>query len=348
MESTPRGPLRQWLVNRKLALGLLAPAWVAMAALLGGCPVYDDDSRYDCFAGQCNWYCSANIDCPANYRCDGNRCALDTPVPPSGQSCASKSDCPTGQNCGSDGRCHVGDCAATGCPSGLTCAFTGGVFSCVVPPDGGGFSGCRKNADCASLGEGAKCLSGTCTRPVDQCTDGTQCSAGQCVEGVCTPSCDASHPCPVGYGCDATKGVCTVNPTPCGGSATCAEGTTCVQEHCVEPCGEGGTCKPGLVCVDGGCMPDQRPIFTCEGDGARDKCAEGSICLHRSCYIACAADAGASACLGADTFNVCKPVSTASGTFSVCGSNSNLGTECDVTQGVGCANPKICIDGFCR
>ena len=98
----------------------------------------------------------------------------------------------------------------------------------------------------------------------------------------------------------------------------------------------------------GGCTPDEKPVFTCAKDGAQDACQAGSICLRHSCYIACDADAGADACKSADTFNVCKAVTTASGSHSVCGSATNLGSECDPTQNKACASPLVCIDGFCR
>jgi hypothetical protein len=102
--------------------------------------------------------------------------------------------------------------------------------------------------------------------------------------------------------------------------------------------------------VDGGCIPDQTPVFTCATDGAEGLpgCQPGSICLRHSCYIACDPDAGADACKSADTFNVCKSVTTSSGAHSVCGSNNNLGSDCDPTQGKNCADPLVCIDGFCR
>jgi hypothetical protein len=136
--------------------------------------------------------------------------------------------------------------------------------------------------------------------------------------------------------------------------ATCAGSLTCVQQHCVDPCGDGGTCSNGLVCVDGGCIPNQKPQFTCNtdgqpGDGLAGDCATGSICLHHSCYIACNPEAGASACQTADQFNICKQVTTSTGTYSVCGSNSNLGNQCDPTQGINCpSSSSVCIDGYCR
>jgi hypothetical protein len=123
----------------------------------------------------------------------------------------------------------------------------------------------------------------------------------------------------------------------------------CVEQHCVAPCGSNNACGTGLVCVAGGCIPDQKPQFVCATEGKQYACASGSLCLHHNCYIACdsSSDAGAQ-CKNADQFNLCKSVTTASGTYSVCGSASNLGSDCDPTVGKNCSGGLICIDGFCR
>ena len=102
-----------------------------------------------------------------------------------------------------------------------------------------------------------------------------------------------------------------------------------------------------IICVGGGCVPSERPQFVCATEGVKDSCAVGSLCLHHSCYISCDT-AVPDSCKNADKFNVCKSVTTSSGPHSVCGSDSNLGTECDPTQAKNCASPLVCIDGFCR
>jgi hypothetical protein len=215
-----------------------------------------------------------------------------------------------------------------------------------------GFTGCTSDSACSAMGAGAKCLDGVCYSAANECSDSTQCpNSEQCVQGVCTPACSGTTACPGGFSCDTQNMVCTGNPTPCGqadGGAACANGNTCVQEHCVSPCGEGGTCTGGLVCVDGGCIPNQQPKFVCNVDGQQDLCTAGSICLHHNCYIACNPEAGATACMNAVQFNICKQVSTSTGTYNVCGSATNLGNQCDPTQGQNCASPLICIDGYCR
>jgi hypothetical protein len=152
--------------------------------------------------------------------------------------------------------------------------------------------------------------------------------------------------------------VCTGNPNPCGGDGgqACSTGTTCVDQHCVPDCKTGAdgaaSCATGLICVDNGCIPDQAPKFLCQTDGQQDNCATGSICLHHNCYIACTlADGGADGggtCQHADQFNVCKAVQTSTGTYDVCGSSTNLGNQCDPTQGENCMSPAICIDGYCK
>lgn len=335
-------------------------------AVLIGCPIYPSERNHrvcigsdcwDCpdnyYSSSCDaWTCGSAGDCPTGYTCTADhRCALG--ADPNSDACTEPSDCASG-NCGADNRCHDNDCSNSGCPSGFVCHLASGangVPQCVaIGSDGGGASStCKNDKGCPSPA-GSKCLSGSCVAPQDQCADATQCAGGaQCVEGACTPTCSQNKPCPTGYACDTAKGVCTgTNPSPCTTSSQCTGGKACVEEHCVDPCGPNGTCATGLVCVDGGCTPDEKPVFTCTTDGAQSNCQAGSICVRHACYIACGADAGADACKSADKFNECKSVATSSGTYSVCGSTSNLGTECDPTQGKNCPSPGVCIDGYCK
>ncbi len=312
-------------------------AFVAAAlavAPLAGCPIYDSSEIPVDPAYRCN-----DVDCGPNGYCDAYGY------------CASTN----------------GSCAGIYCGSGQECRIENGTARCTSSTDGGrpdsgkdgstdtgpdakpdsGFSGCRSNSAC--VGDGAKCLNGSCTAPADQCSDATQCAAGSaCVEGVCTPTCSANKACPTGYACDLDKGVCTNNPTVCGPTgATCSGGTTCAAEHCVTPCNADKTCAGDLVCVDGGCIPDQRPQFVCLVEGVRDTCAQGSLCLRHSCYIACDPQV-ADSCKAADVFNQCKPVTASGKNYNVCGSSTNLGAECDASAGKSCNAGKVCIDGFCR
>jgi hypothetical protein len=342
------------------------------AVLLGGCPIYPDTASdyrvcdsYGChscpsdnYSDDCTpWQCGGAYDCPSGFDCNGyGTCVPYADAGPAPTTCTKPSDCGAGMNCGRDGTCHIGDCTNSGCASGYVCKLANGTVQCVAssipdagpPKDGGVFSGCTSDKQCAST-PGARCLDGTCTAPANQCSDTGQCRANeQCVQGACTPSCATTSDCPTGYSCDAAKKVCTGNPTPCNDAPTsCAPGTTCAQDHCVTPCGPGGTCQGDNVCVQGGCVPNQKPTFTCTTDGVQDTCAVGSVCLHHSCYIGCSPDAGVEACKNADKFNECKSVESSSKTFYVCGSSTSLGTQCDPAQGKGC-DGGICIDGFCR
>ncbi|MGO9000065.1 MAG: hypothetical protein ACLQVI_42605 [Polyangiaceae bacterium] len=330
----------------------------------------------DYVSDQCSpWGCNGNMDCPGGYECgENNTCVsmggpeydagvytpVDATAPPT--SCSQPGNCPSGYSCGAGGVCELGDCSVTGCVAGYVCELENGTLQCVLestppPPVDSGTpdSGvaCQSNADCAST-PGALCLDGTCVPPANQCYDGTQCPTGdQCVNGACTPSCGGNTPCPTGYSCadiedSSTSGVCTGNPTPCETNPTvCPTGTVCSQDHCVAPCSD-GTCPTGDVCIQGGCVPNQEPNFFCTTDGVQDACASGSICLHHSCYIACNPDAGASACQSAAQFNECKPVAASGSTYYVCGSATNLGTQCNPTTGQECSNSAaVCIDGFC-
>jgi hypothetical protein len=266
--------------------------------------------------------------------------------------CQSPSDCAAGQTCGIGGTCEPGDCTQNGCVSGYTCKVVNGAAACVAngvdagPPP---YSGCFSDSECSNLGAGSKCLNATCTAPADQCADQTQCSAGeQCVQGVCTPSCSATNACPNGYACDNTNGVCTLNPSACttpGGS--CGSGGICIEGHCDTKCGANNSCQNGLVCVNGGCMPNEKPNFVCNVEGVQDACASGSICLRHNCYISCD-PSNQTSCATADQFNVCKTVTTTSGSYNVCGSSTNLGSDCDPTIGKNCPGTGICIDGYCH
>jgi hypothetical protein len=103
--------------------------------------------------------------------------------------------------------------------------------------------------------------------------------------------------------------------------------------------------------VNGGCIPDEGAVFTCTNDGQNgqvaNSCDPTAICLHHDCYNACGqADGGSGTC--ADPSAVCKLVTTETGTYAVCATATNLGSDCDPAQGKGCAVGQVCIDGSCR
>lgn len=340
-------------MKRNFIIGLFG---LSAAALLG-CPVWSGGGGetvpacggyYGSSSGSSGGYylcCRTSTDCPLGSTCESNYCVND------------------GVDGGSPGAC------SPGCAEHEICAVVDGGAVCIPKPDGGGtsegggdsnadsntesgppFTGCTSDAACADAGTGYLCLDGTCVAPANQCTDAQQCPSGeQCVQGGCVPSCSGSSPCPTGFSCNLSQGVCTGNSAPCGAAAeagTCGKGTTCVDEHCVPDCSSGdAACGPGLVCVDNGCIPDQKPVFLCNKDGMQGACATGSICLHHACYIACTIDGGTDTC-NTTELPVCKAVSIGSATYDVCGSDTTLGTECSPTMA--CTGGKICIDGFCK
>jgi hypothetical protein len=213
------------------------------------------------------------------------------------------------------------------------------------------------NADSSCTVAGSKCIDGQCTTQSHLCSDGSQCNVSgyACVDGVCEAHCSTTSPCPTGYSCDLTRNVCNINPSSCFGSgaSTCLGGTTCVEEHCVPPCSTsdaGSACPSGQACVNGGCIPDQGATFACTNDGQSGQlattCASASICLHHDCYAACDPDASTTSpqCGAGQT---CKSVTIETGTYSVCGTSSTLGSDCDPAQGKYCSGGKVCVDGYC-
>jgi hypothetical protein len=260
--------------------------------------------------------------------------------------CGNPKDCSAGQTCAPDGTCKAGNCTVNGCIFGFTCSADGTCAS--ANP-----AACGTNADCASAGQGYACVSGICTAPSDQCFDQTQCAAGaKCAAGKCTPACASNADCPAdsGYECNVGLGLCTKPALPCSITNDCGGVATlvCVDGACV-PRSSGPTCDPGDVWVQNGCIPSQSATFVCGTDGAQDVCAMGSICLHHSCYISCDPAQNPNACTNLASFNQCKGVTTSSGPHNVCGSNQNLGTDCDPTDPAkACQAGKVCIDGFCK
>ncbi|HEX3343642.1 MAG TPA: hypothetical protein VHS09_03675 [Polyangiaceae bacterium] len=367
---------------------LLGVAMLGVAALLWGCPIYGNENRvcqgggcYSCpdptYSGACiNWTCSQDSDCGDGYYCDqgsGTCYPGSTYTPDAGPDSAD-------------------DCSVTGCPSGYVCKLSNGAAQCVAtggsgdagtgadsaaPGDAGSGgdvstvdsgapadasdgavfgTACNADGDCAATGAGARCVDGLCAAQVNLCSDGTQCVSGgsACVDGLCEALCSGTQPCPSGYGCDFTRGVCNLNPGPCSGSgaSSCQGGATCVEGHCVPPCdasAEGGPgCSAGQVCVNGGCIPDQGATFACANDGDQGQlsntCPSTAICLHHDCYPACALDAVAPGCGAGMT---CKDVTIETGIYAVCASAGTLGSDCDPAQGKACAT-GVCINGSCQ
>jgi hypothetical protein len=329
------------------------------------------------------WQCSADTDCGQGYACSQTgTCYVPNSYDGGGPLvCQTPADCTSGLTCGADGTCHTGDCVSVGCVSGYVCKLANGSASCVLsspppPNDSGTDSGQNMDAGGGDASDGAPqvvacvfdtdcsansfCVDGTCTIRANLCADGTQCrvSGYACVEGRCTAHCDQNNPCATGYACNYNLNVCNINPLVqgCSQQADCQGGTVCVESRCVAPAVDtdaGFSCPAGQVVVQGlqqslqGCLVDEAAVFACTNDGvegsAANSCANGNLCLHHSCYTDCGGNANT--CMG--TAAMCKAVTIPQGTFSVCGTATNLGSACNPQTGLAC-NAQTCVDGYCK
>jgi len=252
--------------------------------------------------------------------------------------CGNPDDCGAGETCGDRGTCEPGTCAEVPCVAGFVCGDDG-----VCRHQNA--AGCGEDADCA--GDGARCVSGLCTAPADLCFDQVQCPGGDaCVDGKCFATCVDDATCPDGFACDVPRGVCTVPTDPCERTADCgAADRVCVDGACV-PRSSGTICPVGSIWVENGCLAEQRATFACTTDGEQAECAAGLVCVHRTCFVSCDPPAQ-NACAAIPGFEQCKDVATAGDTYAVCGSDANLGGECDPTLGVACDAGLVCVDGSC-
>jgi hypothetical protein len=261
--------------------------------------------------------------------------------------CGHPADCAVGETCTSDGTCKAGDCNANPCIFGYDCQADG---TCKSP----NAAACDVDADCSAVA-GSICIAGhkgggTCTQPSDQCFDQSQCDSGdKCVGGRCTVGCVANSECRDGFACDTTLKACVKAVKGCTITNDCGSANSvCVGGACV-PRSTGGTCtNPDDVWAENGCIPNQAPTFTCVQDGVQDACQASSICLHHSCWISCD-PVTMSPCSSQAILNQCKPVTSISGQYNVCGTSQNLGNACDPTANKACTSPgQICVDGFCK
>jgi hypothetical protein len=368
---------------------LLGMTILGVASVLAGCPIYSSSSDYrvctstgcyDCpdpsYSGMCiPWSCGTDSDCGSGYSCSGGYCvtaASGGGGAPTGD--CSQSGCPSGFVCklsggtaqcaslaSDDGGTPVEDATAADAPlapdaiapTDASATDVSPLPDAIVSSSDASSSACNAGGDCAV---GSKCIDGQCAAASLLCSDATQCvvSGESCVDGVCVPHCSggsAAVPCPTGYLCNLTLGVCNLNPAFCAGSgsSTCQGGATCVESHCVAPCTvteAGAICPTGQVCVNGGCIPDESAKFTCKNDGQSGQlanaCDTSSVCLHHDCYAACGADGGGCAT------GSCKNVTVSAGTYAVCGTATTLGSDCDLAVGARCSGTGVCVDGYCR
>jgi hypothetical protein len=282
---------------------------------------------------------------------DGGDARLDAVAVETGEAevappvyCANPSDCGNSATCGPDGICHAGDCSVTQCINGFVCELSANGQVCTAADP----RACSSDAECGGT-DG--CVNGTCVASSWLCSDRTQCLSGSaCVDGKCVVKCGAGDSCPDGYLCRKQSGLCDIVKLGCAITADCGSPhTVCVNHACVARCSVQGPCGEGLgFCVNNGCIPSQKIVAQCAGEGIQATCGAGQICLHHHCYTACAADGGVGACTAGPDQDVCKAVAGPGGPYDLCGSLSNLGSECDWTSGTPCPTGQACIDGYCK
>ncbi len=197
---------------------------------------------------------------------------------------------------------------------------------------------CPNGQCCPECTDGKQCSNGQCVTPDPcagvTCTNGKQCSNGSCVcpTGQCCPGCTSGKQC--------KSGQC-VTPDPCAG-VTCTNGKQCSNGSCVCPAGQ---CCPGCTsgkqCKSGQCVtPDPCAGVTCTNG---KQCSNGScVCPAGQCCPGCTSgkQCKSGQCVTPDP---CTGVTCTGG--KQC-SNGQCVTP-DPCAGVTCTNGKQCGNGSC-
>jgi hypothetical protein len=234
-------------------------------------------------------------------------------------------------SCGTNGRCQSGacqkyasgtSCAAATCPGG-TPTFTGsstcdGNGKCVTPAarscapflcgTGACKNACTSNGDCASP---ATCISGSCGLKANgtACADGVECKSAFCRQGVCCAT-ECNSTCKSCNASAATSGTCT--NVAVGGS------------------------DPAKICADMGAA-SCGTNGVCDGSGACQRYAAGTICAPASCPTGMSTQSNARSCDGA---GVCKPATTTACAPYVCNGTTACNSAC--TKDADCVMGQTC------
>ncbi|PRP88819.1 hypothetical protein PROFUN_00287 [Planoprotostelium fungivorum] len=223
------------------------------------------------------------------------------------KSCTLDGQCASGFQC-NDGSCS---CNPNRCGSYVCDATAGCKSSCTNSLDCKFGSFCYQSS-CVSLGsllDPGRLLNSTCDL-------GFSCSLGTvCIQGVCTPRCDPTKPCPGNYTCDALTGICNSRCDPLfndGILSSCYDGYRCdpSTRSCREKdkedlkCSNGGECGLFNRCLNGTCCPNQCDQRRCLDNSVASipgcngmQCVSTSqfcypyVCTGGSCLTSCLFDA---------------------------------------------------------
>jgi hypothetical protein len=133
--------------------------------------------------------CETSQNCPAEDACIDRVCRK--------RACIVSGDCQIGQHCDQvDGQCKAGCLDDADCYYGEAC----GQGQCQP-------RGCRSTQLDCKAGEYCDPTTGACFKAAGPycvpCVSDADCGGGNnfCFSHYCAPECDATHPCPAGYGC---------------------------------------------------------------------------------------------------------------------------------------------------
>jgi hypothetical protein len=250
--------------------------------------------------GTCATLCDEESDCPGEAYCDGRFCR---------EPCVATAECPGNRVC-REGRClESADCSGAACP----------VATPFVDPIDCSCRSCLADADC--LGDGRRCLDGSCRFCPEQAESAATCTElGFLFDGECCVECLSDAQCTVGGEPACVRGGCSERSgRECGGDGDCPEGQGCSDGICRKS-GSGAACALQADCPAGeACYADGRcwdEAATCDGcsapgrciaedgdtegtcEGCTDPCASDGCPAGDLCFIVAGATEGT--CIAAD------------------------------------------------
>jgi uncharacterized protein (TIGR03382 family) len=246
----------------------------------------------------------------------------------------------------------------TMCNSTLVCRAAMGSTSKICTIDcTSSSSACMGAAPytCVAADTGMACLPPPATADYCKfCTDGTQCSSGNCVTDgyghlFCASPCSSTAPCPAGSSCiDVATALACNGGTGC----ICTPTFTAQGALCPSQC-TGTTCPvPGFACSNGTCVATGGPGDRCELLGACQQCL--------ICTAASSTEATCQKCCGGEgqggTCNACTPATCQANERCtplngrpdlVCfPTGPSICQSCDAMTA--CAAGNMCIGGTCH